>query len=569
MFQNFRLRTTLILSYFVVVLIALAVVGGLALPLLVNSQNEKDDATYDNSKGVAASALDRVRGLITAPRAARFTYLGIENPFKPYYGTPITPSSQIFNYPPPPDLDFVRNQFAEIAARQNVQLLVLQQGMVVVDTASDHSLVGSSLNSLYATVSSANSKAVQKIRETTEFRCPTSNADYCQEVTLPTNGAKATVVYKTVNAVDIPNLFGLNQAQSLQNRRPLEYVLAAIVLVPPHQPVLSNLAKILAVAGVAALVVAFVAGLILARSIAKPLVKVTAASEAIARGDYSQTVPVQGGAELARLAESFNHMTHEVEEYQRMQRELIANVSHELKTPLTAIRGFSQAMTDGTLRRFEDFALPAQIINKETERTIRLVNSLLELSKLESGTARFIKEPLDLTELLDGTLASFSPRATENGVQLINQLQPTAPILGDQDRLRQVFNNLIDNALKYTPAEGQIKVGCRQLGKQVVASVADSGAGIPQADLPRVFERFYQADKSRSKPVEEAAGGLGLGLTICREIVLAHGGKIEVESQPGLGTKFTVTLPILETSPGSVRPRLETPQRERELVKRA
>ena len=564
MFRNFRLRTTLILSYFLVVLIAIAVVGGLALPLLVNSQNEKDDATYDNSKGVAASALDRVRGLITAPRAAKFVYLGIENPFKPYYGTPITPSSQIFTYPPQPDLDLVRNQFAEIAARQNLQLLVLQQGTVAVDTAADHSLVGLSLNSLYAIVQSASSKPVLKIRETTEFRCAASNLDYCQEVTLPTNGAKATIVYKTVNASDIPNLFGLNP----QNRRPLEYVLAAVVPVPPHEPVLRNLAKILTVAGVAALIVAFVAGLILARSIAKPLVKVTAATEAIARGDYSQTVAVQGGAELARLAESFNHMTHEVEEYQRMQRELIANVSHELKTPLTAIRGFSQAMTDGTLRRLEDFVLPAQIINKETERTIRLVNSLLELSKLESGTARFNKEPLDLTELLNGTLLSFSPRANEDGVLLINRLQPTALILGDQDRLRQVFNNLIDNALKYTPTAGQIEVSCRQAGKQVVARVADSGAGIPQADLPRVFERFYQADKSRSKPVEEAAGGLGLGLTICREIVLAHGGKIEVESPPGLGTKFTVTLPILEVSPGSVAPGLQTSLRERELVKR-
>lgn len=563
MFQKFRLRTTLILSYFLVVLIALAVVGGLALPLLVNSQNEKDDATYDNSKGVAASALDRARGLITAPRAAKFIYLGVENPFKPYYGTPITPSSQIFNYPPQPDLDFVRSQFAEIAARQNVQLLVLQQGTVEVDTAPDHALIGFSLNNLYATVTAANSKPTLKIRETTEFRCAASNIDYCQEMTLPTNGAKATIVYKTVNAGDIPNLFGLNP----QNRRPLEYLLAAVVLVPPHEPVLSNLAKILAVAGVAALVVAFVAGLILARSIAKPLVKVTAATEAIARGDYSQTVAVQGGAELARLAESFNHMTHEVEEYQRMQRELIANVSHELKTPLTAIRGFSQAMTDGTLRHLEDFALPAQIISKETERTIRLVNSLLELSKLESGTARFNKEPLDLAELLDGTLVSFSPRANENGVLLINQIQPTLPILGDQDRLRQVFNNLIDNALKYTPPDGQIEISCRQSGKQVVVSVADTGAGIPQADLPHVFERFYQADKSRSKPVEEAAGGLGLGLAICREIILAHGGKIEVESTPTLGTKFTVTLPTLEARSGPTASRSETPLRE--LVKRA
>jgi signal transduction histidine kinase len=320
----------------------------------------------------------------------------------------------------------------------------------------------------------------------------------------------------------------------------------------------------LILAGLAALVVSLVTGLLLARSISRPLVRLTKATAAVAKGDYSHTVPPEGGYELARLAESFNHMSDEVEEAQRMQRELIGNVSHELKTPLTAILGFSQAMLDGALKRPEDFAGSAGIIHGETERMIRLVNSLLDLSRLESGQIQMARHELDLRDILERAVTSFGPRAEAAEVKLVRQVNPIPLMVGDNDRLRQVFNNLIDNALKYTPAGGQITVACHSDGRYIVATVTDTGTGIPQEDLAHIFERFYQANKARSREVE----GIGLGLAITREIVHAHGGKIEAQSKVGVGTRFSVMFPALPypSGPTSKKASITGVEREKTLA---
>jgi len=297
----------------------------------------------------------------------------------------------------------------------------------------------------------------------------------------------------------------------------------------------------LSLAGLAALLVSLVAGLLLARGISRPLVRLTKASKALAKGDYSHTVPPEGSYELVQLAESFNRMSDEVEVYQRMQRELIGNVSHELKTPLTTILGFSQAMLDGALRRPEDFASSAAIIHSETERMIRLVHSLLDLSKLESGQIQMARREINLTEVLERVVAGFGPRAEAAQVVLLCQLEALPLMLGDADRLQQVFSNLVDNALKYTAIGGEVKVTCRSSGPDIVVNVTDSGVGIAEEDLRHIFERFYQANKARSREIE----GVGLGLAISREIVLAHDGKIEAQSKPGKGTRFIVMLPGL------------------------
>jgi signal transduction histidine kinase len=272
----------------------------------------------------------------------------------------------------------------------------------------------------------------------------------------------------------------------------------------------------------------------------------------VAKGDYSHIVPREGGQEMEQLADSFNHMSKEVEEYQRMQRELIGNVSHELKSPLTAIRGFSQAMVDGALKRPEDFARSAEIINAETDRMIRLVQGLLDLSRLESRQVQMSRNLLQLEDVIDHSLESFQPRAAQRGVSLVRHLYPLPPLLGDYDRLRQVFNNLLDNALRYTPPGGTITARCRVAGATLVATVSDTGQGIAPEDLPHIFERFYQADKSRSKDT----GGLGLGLAISREIISAHGGRLEVFSTLGQGTTFTIVLPSVS---GSSQPTVPQP----------
>jgi signal transduction histidine kinase len=242
-------------------------------------------------------------------------------------------------------------------------------------------------------------------------------------------------------------------------------------------------------------------------------------------------------------------MTQEVKASRQAQRDFVANVSHELKTPLTSIQGFSQAILDGTARNGEAQRHAAQIVNDEAERMTRLVNELLDLAKLDAGQIVMAQEPVDMGRLLRGCVEKLIPQAEKVGVELKLDLGTLPPLSGDNDRLAQVFTNLIDNALKHTPQGGRVTVAAREVigppvhkGAKAVprieVSVADTGSGIPPEDLSRIFERFYQVDKSRRRK-----RGAGLGLAIAKEIVQAHGGQIKAESVVGVGTKFTVMLP--------------------------
>jgi len=282
----------------------------------------------------------------------------------------------------------------------------------------------------------------------------------------------------------------------------------------------------------------------ISRSIALPLGQLTHASEGMAQGNYNQEIAVEGSDEVVRLAASFNKMAREVKRSQQMQRDFVANVSHELKTPLTSIQGFSQAMLDGATKGEEAYRRAAHIINEEAQRMIRLVSELLDLSQIESGQVAMAREPVDLAELLRRCVARFESRAKEAGLGLELDLPSPLTVLGDADRLERVFANLLDNAIKNTPEGGTISILARQGGPQAIeVTVADTGVGIPPEDLPRIFERFYRVDKSR------AAGGTGLGLSIAKEIVEAHGGQIRVSSELGKGTQFVVALPTPASQP--------------------
>jgi signal transduction histidine kinase len=243
---------------------------------------------------------------------------------------------------------------------------------------------------------------------------------------------------------------------------------------------------------------------------------------------------------VAALGGALNRMAQQVQATQQGQREFLANVSHELKTPLTSIQGFAQALLDGTADSPAVTERSAGIIYSEAERMRRLVEGLLDLARLEAGAPALRLAPLDLRAHLAATLERFGPRAQAAGVTLVSAL-PAAlpPLTADGDRLAQVFNNLLDNALQHTPAGGQVTLSAVAAGREVVVAVSDTGPGIPPADLGRIFERFYQVDKSRARP-----GGVGLGLAISREIVAAHGGRLEVQSVVGQGTTFTVRLPL-------------------------
>lgn len=299
-----------------------------------------------------------------------------------------------------------------------------------------------------------------------------------------------------------------------------------------------------------ALITSLLVGYLLARSIARPISRLATAATAIARGEYSHQVPVEGQGELALLSREFNDMAEEIGRSHQVQRDFIANVSHNLKTPLTSIQGFSQAMLEGALKDEAAYQQAAQIINVEAERMSRIVSQLLSLSRLQSGLAEM--RPTELGPLLAQLVLAMQPRASEAGVELVFKAgQSTGVVLADADRLKEAFGNLIENAIKFTPAGGVVTLQATNKRSEVEIEVADTGKGIPQDDLPRVMERFYQVDKSRGPAVGHS---VGLGLAITREVVLAHQGKIEMESSPGTGTTVRVTLPCLDAHAGAKSP---------------
>ena len=306
----------------------------------------------------------------------------------------------------------------------------------------------------------------------------------------------------------------------------------------------TDIAKPFAWAGLIALVISIIIAIFLARSVYLPIRRVTNAAEEIAQGQYEQEVPVAGPKEVKGLAIRFNQMAKEVKRSQQMLRGFVADASHELRTPLTSIKGFAQAILDGTAKDSESQVKAASIIEDESKRMMRLVDDLLELSRLESGQVSMAKEPIDIKELLQQCWEIFAMRAEEGRLQLTIDVEPLPTAIGDIDRLEQVFNNLLDNALKHTPAGGKVSIAARRLSPTFIEiTVSDTGPGIPPNQLPHVFERFYQADTPSGKT------GTGLGLAIAREIVRAHGGNIKVSSTLSEGTQFHVRLPVTPDIP--------------------
>jgi signal transduction histidine kinase len=320
---------------------------------------------------------------------------------------------------------------------------------------------------------------------------------------------------------------------------------ATLVLAVPRSQALAiwaDFAKPFLWAGLVALAVSVLIAVVLARSVYVPIRRVTNAAEEIARGNYEQQVPVDGPKEVKGLAKSFNQMSKQVKHSQQMLRDFVADVSHELRSPLTSIKGFAQAMVDGTAKGKEAQLKAATVIEDEAKRMMRLVEELLEFSRLESGQVTMVKEPVDLKELLQQCHEIFSMHAEEKGIKLKTDIEPLPPVIGDIDRLEQVFSNLLDNALKHTPAGGDISIIARHINPNFAEiSITDTGPGIPAEQMRHVFERFYRADPSAGK------AGAGLGLAIARQIVLAHGGDIMAKSTLGKGTEFVVRLPVQST----------------------
>ncbi|NIN68959.1 MAG: HAMP domain-containing protein [Anaerolineae bacterium] len=329
-----------------------------------------------------------------------------------------------------------------------------------------------------------------------------------------------------------------------------------VVLLSPPRQVLATFVGEMSVGfiptGIVSLLVSIGVAILITRSIAKPLQQIATATEKIARGDYDQQLNIASPDEVRCLADSFNAMVREVKASRQAQQDFVANVSHDLKTPLTSIRGFSQALLNGTAAHEESGRRAAQIIHEEASRMVRLVDDLLDLARIEAGQIVMAQEPVPLPQLLQECADKMALRAEQSEVTIALELETDSNLIvkGDRDRLAQVIGNLLDNALKHTPPAGRISLAARSVveegtkraeesGSHVEITISDTGAGIPPEDLSRIFERFYRGDKSRTKDGK----GAGLGLAIAKEIIQTHGGHIKAESVVGLGTKFTITLP--------------------------
>ena len=337
-----------------------------------------------------------------------------------------------------------------------------------------------------------------------------------------------------------------------QNGKPWLYLLRRLndgrwllVAVPrPSVPLLTILGDELMfpVMGAAfvALIISLIVAFWLARWIGEPLQQVVSASRKMPSAQ-AKAVPLRGPHEVQELAQAFNEMNLRVQTSQKSQREFVANVSHELKTPLTSVQGFAQAILDGTANSPEAQKQAAQVIYDESSRMHRMVLDLLDLARLDAGTIDLQRSAVDLTTLLNSIAEKFDPQARVANVTIQVETTALPVITGDGDRLAQVFTNLVDNALRFTPAGGRINLRAIQNADGVQVEVADNGTGIPGDALPYIFDRFYQVDLSRPGGKHH---GAGLGLAIVKEIVGAHGGKISVRSEPGMGSTFTITLPL-------------------------
>jgi signal transduction histidine kinase len=306
------------------------------------------------------------------------------------------------------------------------------------------------------------------------------------------------------------------------------------------------------VAGIVVALLATIFSFLLARSLTRPLESLTSAAEKMKHGHYTERVdPPKTQDELGHLALAFNAMADTIEadvtelrRQEQVRRDLIANIAHDLATPLTAIQGLSEALGDDLITDPTARLETAQRIGREVQRLRRLVADMQQMSALEAGRVALDLAPLDLHALVDETLSVLTPEFEAANLSVSNEIDPATPlVLADSDRITQVLLNLLDNARRHTPAGGHIRISATPGEKMLTVSVCDTGAGIDAADLPHIFERFYRADRSRTG----ATGGSGLGLSIVKAIITAHGGTIRAESIPGQGTRIIFTLPLVDS----------------------
>ena len=277
------------------------------------------------------------------------------------------------------------------------------------------------------------------------------------------------------------------------------------------------------------------------RTISRPLRQINEAASVIAGGDFEKRLPIRGKDEVGQLAREFNRMAESLQQQERIRREFIGNLSHDMRSPLTSMHGFLTAISDGTIPP-ENQEYYLQIVKDESERLIRLSNNILDIHRIQDWELELNLTEFDVNDLIRKTILGFQQRALDKRIMITSHFAHSSDIvLADEDKLRRVMYNLIDNALKFTPDGGEITIETTVDAQKVTISVADTGRGMTEEELKRAFDRFYKGDPSRN----EDKMGSGLGLSIVKEFIRAHGESIEVTCEPGEGCVFVFTLPLV------------------------
>lgn len=412
-----------------------------------------------------------------------------------------------------PDVVDISNQAEFVAKRHNVRILVTDDRQRVVgDSVRVDGLVGVTLNR----------REISDILSGNEIK--SRSIQYSET-------SKQWVMQVTVPVVDQGKIIGtvfvsssLSEIYNLQN----------------------NIKNYLIILTLLSIALAGLLGRYLAQRITDPIQLLTQAAEKMARGDLSQRVAVRTSDEIGRLTKQFNEMAKKLAESTRQLKDFVANASHEMRTPLTSLNILVKSLREYPLEAEEREEFLADI-DKELERLIRLVENLLDLTRLDRLAKEDTMSVVDIVPTVANTLSMLQRRAEEKSITLEIRLPERAsPVFAALHQIKQVVFNLVDNALKYTPAHGRVEVVLSEEGDCLKLSVSDNGVGIPEEHREKIFERFYRVDKARSREL----GGTGLGLAIVAEIVKRHGGTIAVEDGPGgIGTTFIVTIPRYKLPP--------------------
>jgi signal transduction histidine kinase len=299
--------------------------------------------------------------------------------------------------------------------------------------------------------------------------------------------------------------------------------------------------SLLILSGIGALFLALGFTFVISRKLSHPLIRMERATRKIAQGDLNTRVALTSKDEIGSLAQAINDLVQDLKRYRDTRREFFANISHELRTPMTYLEGYAKVLKEGMYQTEEEKVQYLTIIHQEAMRLTHLINDLFELSKMEEGKYPLNQEWIDLSEVIENITLKTGLKAKEKGLEIIVDAEDDLPLVFvDGVRIEQVFLNLMDNAIRYTE-NGTISLHLRVINeKEILVSIEDTGKGIPKEELPYIFERFYRVEKSRSREY----GGTGLGLAIVKKLIELQGGEIQVFSQLGKGTRFEIKFLI-------------------------